>query len=162
MFASKTELSARYAQYPTNRLIGILFEKDQYEPEAVKIAHLELLQRKVNLGDAIDQYLDQKETDRLNAEKAAAAQLSLFEKVLFFFLWLAPLFRALMLNYKEDGMEEKIRQSHFFSRLGFCSFIVTGVLAILIDLSTFQSVALLLILFLLTRYADKKRVHPLR
>lgn len=160
MFVSKNELTARYAQYPNDRLVEILFEKDQYEPEAVQIAHEELAQRKVNLQDEIDEYLDKKELIRIHAEKTALIQLSIWEKLLFFFLWMAPLFKALRMNYSEDGLEQKVKQSHFFSRIGFGSLILCGVTSLILNLSTFQSLSLLGCLFMLTLYADKKRNSP--
>ncbi|MEX2231000.1 MAG: hypothetical protein WD824_02475 [Cyclobacteriaceae bacterium] len=158
MLASKTELSDRYSQYSSDRLFDIIFQKEQYEPEAVEIAKEELLRRDINIEAALDDYLTEKENIKIRSEKTALIPLSFWEKLLFFILWMVPVFGAMKMNYEEDGMDRKLTQSKIFSRAGFCSLFLSVFLGIALELESYLSVALLWIFFFATTYLLERRI----
>ena len=117
---TETELRERYGSYSNQRLLFIVHQKKQYTQEAVEIARAELAERNISAED-LDAFYDEQEARSIAEQALAAVPLNKYEKTLFFFLWFMPWFlgRALRLNYEEDGLMLKERQSRIYALAGF-------------------------------------------
>ena len=146
MMPTETELRERYGSYSNQRLLFIVHQKKQYTQEAVEIARAELAERNISAED-LDAFYDEQEARSIAEQALAAVPLNKYEKTLFFFLWFMPWFlgRALRLNYEEDGLMLKERQSRIYALAGFVSLLVDGIVSVYFALNNWFSIALLLI-----------------
>lgn len=156
---TETELRERYGSYSNQRLLLIVHHKKQYTPEAVKIARGELAERNIS-AEELDTFYDEQEAREIAAQALAAVPLNKYEKALFFFLWFMPWFlgRALRLNYEEDGLMLKERQSRNYALAGFVSLLIDGIVSVYFQLSNLFSIALLLIFYAAFHWLEKKAI----
>ena len=154
---TQTELRERYGCYSNQRLLSIVHRKDQYTPEAVEIARAELAERNISTKE-LDMYYEELEAREIAAQALAAIPLNKYEKALFFFLWFMPWFlgRALRLNYEEDGLMLKERQSRIYALAGFVSLLIDGILTVYFSLTNMFSIAILLIAFVVFYWVEKR------
>lgn len=159
MMPTETELRERYGSYSNQRLLLIVHHKKQYTPEAVKIARGELAERNIS-AEELDTFYDEQEAREIAAQALAAVPLNKYEKALFFFLWFMPWFlgRALRLNYEEDGLMLKERQSRNYALAGFVSLLIDGIVSVYFQLSNLFSIALLLIFYAAFHWLEKKAI----
>src|SRR5687768_13370148 len=147
MLPSKKELSERYATFSDQKLLEILYRKEA-RPEAIEAATEELKNRNIS-DDTIKGFIQTKEEKKIIATENASIPLPLHQKFLFFFAWFIPFFfgSAFRLNYREDGMVRKLKQSSSFSIAGFIALILTTIVAITFELGNIPSIAILAGLF---------------
>ncbi|HEU5148218.1 MAG TPA: hypothetical protein VFT90_15945 [Chryseosolibacter sp.] len=158
MMPTETELRERYGSYSNQRLLSIVHRKEQYTPEAVEIARAELAERNISTQD-LDIFYDEQEACEAAARALAAVPLNKYEKALFFFLWFMPWFlgRALRLNYEEDGLMLKERQSRIYALAGFVSLLVDGIVSVYFKLGNLFSIVCLLIFYVAFQWIEKRK-----
>jgi hypothetical protein len=153
----KEDLAKLYSSFSDSQLLGIINEKDQYTEIALSAASEEIQKR--NLKEAqLKNYVDNKVLEAKITEHVASIELTFFEKVKFFFIWLLPFFieAAIRMNLAEGGLKTKVKQSRIFSAIGFLSFILTGFLGAVFNHSDFESISLWILFFIVTYFIEKK------
>jgi hypothetical protein len=162
MLPSENELKERYSSYSNKRLLSIVHNKDQYTAQALEAAKSELAGRNLTPAE-VDIFLDEREEQELAAKVAASIPLKLWEKIFFFFLWFAGWFftGALRMNYQEDGLLLKVRQSKVYARAGFIALLLDGILSVYFDFSEFIAVGILAGFFLSFFWLEKNVVYEL-
>lgn len=155
---TQTELRARYGSYSNHRLLLIVHHKEQYTPEAVEIARAELAERNITAKE-LDIFYDDQEAQDIAAQALAAVPLNGYEKALFFFLWFMPWFlgRALRLNYEEEGLMLKERQSRVYALAGFVSLLIDGIVSVYFGFGTLYSIILLLIFYVAFQWIERRK-----
>lgn len=158
MMPTQTELRARYGSYSNHRLLLIVHHKEQYTPEAVEIARAELAERNITAKE-LDIFYDDQEAQDIAAQALAAVPLNGYEKALFFFLWFMPWFlgRALRLNYEEEGLMLKERQSRVYALAGFVSLLIDGIVSVYFGFGTLYSIILLLIFYVAFQWIERRK-----
>lgn len=156
MTPTKEELSARYRKLPDHKLLDILYNKSEYRPEAIEAVVEELRVRKISTETTTDFRNEKKETEGRYAENATIP-LPLHLKMLFFFGWFFTPFlgTAYRLNYQEDGMLRKLRQSRIYSIAGFTALVITVVMILAFKLSNLASIGVIVGLFCIFYVSDE-------
>jgi hypothetical protein len=155
MYPTKEELKERFAGYSNEKLIGIMHEQEQYTPEALEIARIEIESRNITDADVQTVTTEFRELKIASAINAVTP-LTLWWKVFYFFLWFTPVIGfALTANYREDGFLLKIKQSRFFAVTGFCSVIINFSISDWLQLPLLVSWIIALLLFAGAYNADK-------
>jgi hypothetical protein len=139
MLPTKDELKERYASYPDDRLLAILYNREEYTAEALEVAQAEVESRKitdVQVKTFVTEKNEEFELQAVHQKILSWVPLQLWEKLFFFFVWFAPVFMgfAFRANYAEDGMVLKLKQSKVFAIAGFISTLLTTAIAISLDL----------------------------
>lgn len=131
MSIDKNELAKRYTTFTNDRLLEIVYNKDEYTPEAIEAVQAEINKRAIVVDD-VNAFVAVKEEQKKVLAENALVPLQLWEKVVFFFLFLfvGLVSGAFRMNYKEDGMERKVRQARFYRIAGFVSILLSSFLAI--------------------------------
>lgn len=139
------ELRQSYSKLSTRQLLEILDNKFEYTEQAIVSVISELSQRKVteedirsykeNLLQQAEQFIDRNIVD----------DLKLFQKHLFYFLWLPVLNVALKQNFAEDGYALKLKQANYYSLLGFIFCVISIVISIEFGLPTLTTLAIWLV-----------------
>ena len=163
MLPSPEELRERYASWPNGRLLQLLHEKEAYTEQAVEVARAELGQRNLTVED-VDIFLEQLEERRKAEETRSRIPLTFWEKTMFFFICFAPLFtgRPFRLNYSEDGLLLKAKQSHVFALAGFIALLLDGIITVWFHLALLSGMLLLVAFFLLFTLAERKHTYILQ
>lgn len=159
MTPSKEELVALYQKLPDHKLMDILYNSSEYRPEALEAATEELKKRKISTEFTTHYVEDKKAGEALRAENARIP-LPLHLKILFFFAWFIPAFLggAYRLNYQEDGMIKKLRQSRLYSFAGISTLIITVILSLAFNLPNVWAISIMIGLFCVF-YALETRYH---
>ncbi|MFZ2907315.1 MAG: hypothetical protein WAZ98_14020 [Cyclobacteriaceae bacterium] len=154
MLPSKQELAQRYTKFSDQKLLDIIY-KNEARPEAIDAAKEELKKRDLS-PETVTDFTHNKETKKIIVLENATIPLPLHQKFLFFVAWFIPFFfgGAYRLNYKEDGMFKKLKQSSWYSVAGFIALILTTIIAIKFDLGNISSISILLGLFCLFYVAE--------
>ena len=165
MDSKLNDLAERYAKLSNNQLLEILEHKDEYTTEAIMVLQNEIDKRKLSEYE-IEQFATEKKVKSIIAEEKALVSLVLWEKLFFYLTWFLPGFisAALGMNYWEDGMLTKLRQSRFFRIAGFVS-LVLAFIELSMGFSDFIIYSLLFIFFWVSNWIDKvvrnrKRLKP--
>ena len=156
MKPNRNELIERFATFNTDRLLGMLDQREGYTDEAIEVVQAELARRKIGEGE-IQEYVAALGVQHAEATKKAAIPLGFWEKVFFFFVWFVPGFIsvALGINYFEDGYTTKLYQSRFFRITGFASLFLTGFLSVLTSFMDAVGILLLVALFAISYGIEK-------
>ena len=162
MLPTETELQERYASYSNNRLLAIVHNKEEYTTQALEVAKAELAARSITTAD-VDVFLDEIEEQKVNAKILSSVPLQFWEKALFFFIWFAPLFfgGAFRMNYNEDGLILKLKQSRLFAIAGFVSLILNAAVSLMFNLSSVTSLLTLVFFFATFAWLEKKIVYEI-
>jgi|SRR5687768_885208 len=163
MLPSTDELKERYSSWSNERLLLVIHNKEAYTSQAVEVARAELGLRNVS-AEEVDVFLQEQE-EQANAVKIlSCVPLRFWEKTMFFFVWFAPLFfgGAFRLNYREDGLSLKVKQSHIFALAGFISLIVDGIVTVYFNLGAVSSASVLIFFFVVFCGAERKIIYELR
>lgn len=157
MLPSETELKERYTNYSNQRLLSIVHNTTEYTPLAVATAKAELASRNVSARE-LDMFYDDREAQQLAAKFLSAVSLTIWEKILFFFLWFAPWIPggAVRMNYNEEGLALKINQSRTFAMAGFISLLLDGIICVYFNLGGVAGVGILLVLFVAFQWMQKR------
>ena len=163
MLPSVDELKERYSSWSNDRLLSVIHNKAEYTAQAVEVARAELAQRNVS-AEELDVFLQEQEDLENAAKILSCVPLRFWEKALFFFAWFAPWFLggALRLNYVEDGLLLKAKQSHVFAIAGFISLIVVSIVTVYFNLGPGASISVLVFLFLTFCIGERKVTYELR
>lgn len=153
----KEELAKLYSTFSDRNLLDILNEKDQYTETALQAAAEEIRKRNLNETHFKD-YSDTLVTEAKIAEHVASIELTFFEKLKFFFLWLLPFFIevGVRMNLAEAGLKTKVKQSRVFSLLGFLTCTLAGFLGAIFSHSDLESISIWILFFVLTYLIEKK------
>lgn len=145
MLPSKQELEKQYSNFSDHKLLDILYNKDEYRAEAIEAATEELKKRKISPEKTTD-FFQNKEEKKMIAAENARIPLPLHQKILFFFAWFIPFFfgSAYRLNYEEDGMDRKLKQSRWYSIAGFIALFLTTFIALGFELGNIEGIAILI------------------
>ena len=159
MLPTKEELAQNITTFSDQKLLDIIYRKEGVRPEAIEAATEELKQRKVSI-EIVNDFVQLKETKKIIATENSSIPLPLHLKFLFFFAWFIPLFfgSAFRLNYKEDGMDKKLKQSSWYSIAGFIALILTTIVALSFNLGNIPTFAILFGLFGVF-YAVEERIN---
>ncbi|HEY5747376.1 MAG TPA: hypothetical protein VIU12_14960 [Chryseolinea sp.] len=157
MQPDKTELAKRYANFSNDRLLDILYHKEDYTAEALEAVKAEIDTRQIGV-DELETFTVEKKVDRIINEENARVPLSLRAKLFFFFAWFIPIAPlAFRMNYREDGFATKLWQSRFFRITGFVSLVVSALLSVWLELGDPGTFGLLVVLFGAAYSMDPKK-----
>jgi len=160
MLPDKNELAKRYANLSNDRLLEILYHKEDYTAEALDAVQAEINTRKIGV-DELETFTVEKKVSNIIREENARVPLSLGAKLLFFFGWFIPVAPfAFKMNYREDGSTTKLWQSRFFRITGFVSLVVSVLLSFWMELGDSGSFGLLVVLFGVAYGMDPKKRTP--
>jgi hypothetical protein len=162
MLPTETELRERYSSYSNKRLLSIVHNQNEYTPQALEAAKAELAGRNIT-SDDVDGFLDELEERKVTAKILSCIPLRSWEKALFFFVWFAPLFfgGAFRMNYSEDGLILKLKQSRVFAVAGFVSLILNTAISMTFKLNGVAPILLLAAFFVVFVWLEKKVVYEL-
>lgn len=156
MLPTKEELTQQYRNVSDHKLLDILYNKEEYRPEAFEAATEELNNRNISVEKST-RFLQDKKEKKIQSTAHANIPLPLPQKLLFFFAWFIPFFfgSAFQLNYREDGMTKKLKQSRLYAGAGFVSLILTTILTISLNLGNVPSFVILAGLFCVVLVFEK-------
>lgn len=129
---TKEDLQQKYRDLSTEKLIEIIDNKANYTELAVEVAKAEFLSRNASKEEVIDYFVQKIDNGNLALERSVEP-LGFFQKLLFFFLFIPLLHFAFKMNYKADGATLKIRQSNYYSLIGFISLILSTLTIVAFD-----------------------------
>lgn len=153
---TKEELAKLYATLSDRKLLDIISDKDEYTEIALAAVYEEIKRRDINL-DQVQNYKEDKMLDARISEQVASIELTTLEKMKFFFIWFLPFIgAAFRMNYIEDGLTTKLLQSKIFSIAGFVALILTALLGVEFNYSSFGSISILILFFVLTYLIEKR------
>lgn len=143
MLPTKEELQQRYASHANERLLSIVHNAQEYTAEALEVAKAELQLRNVSTEE-VKAFVEEKETEALMEKLALYVPLSFWEKALFFIAWFLPWFfgGAIRMNYAEDGLVLKFKQSRLFSIAGFVSMFLYVFIGVYFELNSLSAISL--------------------
>jgi hypothetical protein len=157
MLPDKTELAKRYANFSNDRLLEILYHKEDYTAEALEAVQAEINTRQIGV-DELETFAVEKKVEKIINEENARVPLGLGAKLFFFFGWFIPVVgRTFSMNYREDGFTTKWWQSWFFRITGFVSVVVSVLLSIWLNLGSGSSYGLWAVLFGVAYSLDPKK-----
>ncbi len=157
MLPDKTELAKRYAAFSNDRLLDILYHKEDHTPEALEAVRAEINTRNIGV-DELETFTVEKKVSNIVSEQTALVPLSLGAKLLFFFAWFIPVAPfAFHRNYLEDGYTTKLWQTRFFRIAGFVSLMASGLLSVWLGLGDAGVFGLLAVLFGVAYSLDPKK-----
>lgn len=142
------ELKNTYSSLSTKDLLQIVDNKFDYTDFAVSIALAELSTRQVSEEDIKNYKEDVIENEVSFINRNISNDLSLLQKILFYFIWPWLINSAFKRNFLEDGYILKLKQSNYYSLIGFLTFFVTGFFSLIYDFSNLTSLCFWIICFL--------------
>ncbi|UKJ07882.1 hypothetical protein [Solitalea lacus] len=140
--SEKEDLTELYARYTNEELLDLLNARENYTDLAVRVAFEELKNR--NLGEQeIKDYITSKfkKAEQFIAENIHN-ELSLQLKSYFYFFWLPIFTFPFQLNYKEERLILKLKQSNFYSLMGFCFFTIGTIGYLFLGFSLLSALAI--------------------
>ena len=152
---TKDELAKHYATLTDRQLLDILNEKDQYTDIAIQAALGEMQKREIE-PEQVEEYYEVLASEKEVMDQIALIELTLIEKVKFYFLWLLPFMgSAIRMNYAEQGLKTKVKQSKVFSIMGFLMVFPAAILEFTNDYESAISIGLWILLFIPTYKIEK-------
>lgn len=134
----------------------LINERGNYTKHAIEAALEELKKRNIS-PEQMENYFEGRILEKELMEQTANIELSLFEKIKFFFLWFLPFMGfAFQMNFAETGLKAKLSQSKGFSWIGFLTFIIVGILAGIFGHSNFESISFWILFFIPAYFLEKK------
>lgn len=142
------ELKKTYAGLSTNELLEIVDSKFDYTELAVSIALAELSRRQVSEQD-IKGYKEKQIEKAVTFIKCNISDdLTLFQKNLFYFLWVPLINFPFKQNFRDGNFVLKLKQANYYSLIGFMIFMLIGIVSAMYDLSNLTSLAIWIIGFI--------------
>ncbi|KGO90833.1 hypothetical protein [Flavobacterium suncheonense] len=154
---TKEELEKRYAELSNKELLDIIENKFSYTELAIAVALEEISKRKLDEDD-IKAYKNTKIKEfNTFIQKNIVNDLSFFQKLIFFFIWLPFLNFPLRRNFYEDGYVLKLKQACYYSWTGF----IFCILASIIDSNFFDKEKIILLIiwmlsFIIAYFFDER------
>lgn len=116
---TREELREQYAALSTNELLEIIDRKFDYTELAVTVALEEIGRRNLS-EENIREYKEEQEAQAKSfIQKNIVDDLTVLQKVLFFFIWLPLLNFPFKQNFRDDDYVLKLKQANYYSLLGF-------------------------------------------
>ena len=152
---TKEDLQKKYASFSNKELLDILENKFSYTDLAITVAIEEIAKRKLSEEDI--KLYKQKKVKEINnfIEKNIVDDLTLFQKNLFFFIWIPFLNFPIKRNFIDDGFILKLKQANYYSWLGFIFLIIISIVASNLNFSTLTFIIFWIISFLLAYFFDE-------
>jgi hypothetical protein len=116
---TREDLQEQYAALSTNELLEIIDRKFDYTELAVTVALEEIGRR--NLSEANIREYKEEQVAQANKfiKKNIVDDLNVFQKVLFFFIWLPLLNFPFKQNFRDGNYILKLKQANYYSLLEF-------------------------------------------
>jgi len=151
---TKEDLQHKYRQFTTERLLEIIGNAANYTELAVKVAIAEFESRNVS-EEEMTAYHTKQVNDKVKSfytyiESNINIELDFFHKLLFFFFFLPPLTFSFKLGYRRQGFRLKLRQSNYYSLIGFVSLMLVVVMVVNfnLDISDATTLGIWMIFFI--------------
>ncbi|ESU19197.1 hypothetical protein FCR2A7T_26200 [Flavobacterium cauense R2A-7] len=126
---SKEDLEKRYAALSNKELLDILENKFSYTELALTVALEEISRRKLNEND-IKAYKNAKVKEfNTFIRKNIIDDLSFFQKLFFFFIWIPFLNFPIRRNFMDYGFVLKLKQASYYSWTGFIFCIAISIVS---------------------------------
>lgn len=155
---SREDIQKKYSGLSTNELLAIVRDEEGYTETAIFVANEELQKRNVT-EDQLHEFEERTKQSNAIILQKVSAELSIFQKCFFYFIWVPLLHFPIKQNLREDGFVLKVRQAGYYSLAGFVCLILTALFSILLNLSDMLSVLtwviLILPVFALDNYSKK-------
>ncbi len=152
---TKEELQHTYSQMSSEELLAIIDNQYNHIPMAVSIAQHELSTRNLTYTD-IESFksaiTEKQEQDKSNN---MLEDLSLAQKIFFYFIWLPLLTFTFKKSFVDNGSLLKLKQVHYYSLMGFLAFIIVCIINAINDPYLSYSVTIVVALFLPTYLFDE-------
>jgi hypothetical protein len=164
---TREELQKTYSNLSTQELLEIIDRKFDYTETALKIALDEISKRNIEEDDIKNYKTEQvKKAEKFVAQNILN-DLTIFQKNLFFFIWIPLITFAFKQNFKDDGYILKLKQANYYSWLGFIFFMVVGLISAIYDLWNLTSLGIWVLSFLIAYGFDelfnrKRQISRLR
>jgi hypothetical protein len=124
---TREDLERQYASLSTNELLEIVDRKFDYTELAVTIALEEIHRRSVTEAD-IREYKEEQISKAVTfIKRNIEDDLSLLQKILFFFAWLPLLNFPFKQNFRDGNYILKLKQANYYSFLGFAFMFLVGI-----------------------------------
>ena len=151
---TKEDLKKRYSNLSNEELLEIIENKFSYTEIAVIVAIEEISERKITEEDIIR--FKEKKIVQFNEliKKNIFDDLSLFQKNIFFFIWIPYITFFIKRRFLDDEAELKLIQANYYSWFGFITFAITTFIGNFLHLSD-NSIILWLICFPIAYYYDE-------
>jgi len=145
---TKEDFIKKYASYSNDRLLDILRKHYEYTEQSLQAAKSVIEDRGISIEE-VHEYTADFEIRKRILEKVATIPLALWEKIMFFLLWIGPGFfgNVFGLNYAADGLRKKLKQRRYYSIAGFISFIVAASAYLVFHRSEIAAIAVLTAFF---------------
>ncbi len=153
---TQQELEEKYAQLTTAQLLIIVESGTDYTELAFEVAINELNRRQVS-ADEIQKYEEQKQHNLMvTIQKYTVDELTFWQKVLFYFIFVPLLASPFKLNYRQDGYALKLKQANYYNLCGFIGLMLAIFLSVLSNLNSFQAVVVWVTLFMPGYFFDER------
>ncbi len=152
---TKQDLEKRYSNLSNEELLEIIENKFSYTEIAVIVAFEEISKRKITEEDIIQ--FKEKKIIQFNEliKKNIFDDLSLFQKNLFFFIWIPYITFFFKRRFIDDDFELKLLQANYYSWFGFITCMIITFGCTYLKLSDYNLIFWLLT-FPLAYYYDEK------
>lgn len=151
---TREDLQHKYRQLSTERLMEIIDNPANYTELAVEVAIAEFNSRNVPKHEVTNYHLKQVNNKvwafKTYIERNINIELNFIQKLLFFFFFLPPFTFSFKLGYRREGFMLKLRQSNYYSLIGFVSLmlVVAAVVNFNLDLSDATTLGIWMIFFI--------------
>lgn len=154
---TKEELEKRYEKLSNKELLDIIDNKFRYTELAIVVALEEISKRKLNEND-IKTYKSNKEKEFNSLViKYIGDDLSFFQKIFFFFIWLPFLNFPMRRVFFENNYVLKLKQANYYSWAGFIFCLLASFISSkYFDNSNITMIIIWMICFVLPYLFDKK------
>ncbi len=152
---TKEELQHTYSQMSSEELLAIIANQYNHTAMAVSIAQQELSGRNLTYTDVEtfkSAITEKQEQDKNNN---TLEDLSLAQKIFFYFIWLPLLTFTFKRNFVDNGSLLKLKQVHYYSLMGFFAFIIVCIINAIYDPYLSYSVTIVVSLFVPTYIFDE-------
>ncbi|WP_121807992.1 hypothetical protein [Mucilaginibacter kameinonensis] len=151
---TKEDLQHKYRQFTTERLLEIIDNPANYTELAVDVAIAEFKSRNVS-EEEMTAYHTKQINNKVWAfktyiERNINIELNFFQKLFFFFFFLPPLNLSIKLGYRKEEFRLKLRQSNYYSLIGFVSLMLVVVVVVNfnLDISDATTLGIWMIFFI--------------
>ena len=164
---TKEELEHTYSNLSNNELLEILDRKVEHTEFAILIAIEELSKRNISEEDVLMYKSEMVEKASIIQKQLIIDDLFLLQKIFFYFIWVPIFTFTVKRNFVEDGCILKLKQAHYYSLLGFTSFVFVCIISAIYDPALSILFVIMLALFILAYFFDeffnrKKQIERLQ
>jgi len=123
---TREDLQEQYAVLSTNELLEIVDRKFDYTELAVTVALEEISRRNLSEEDIREYKKEQVARAKIFIKRNIVDDLTIFQKILFFFIWLPLLNFPFKQNFRDGDYILKLKQANYYSLLGFVFMVLTA------------------------------------